>query len=293
MKPVDLALAVLVALAWGLAFVFTKLALATLSPALLLVMRFLVAAMPALFLQRPAISWTLLAAIGATWFVGQFLFQFIGIRLGVPAGLAAVVVQSQALLTVALAVPLAGERPDGRQILAMAAAGLGFAVIALSAGGSFDLAALAVLMISPLSFALGNLLMRRVDRSDMAALVGWLSLIPPLPGLALALAIDGPQELAAQIAATPAIGWSSVLYLGLVATMLGYSIWGRLVRSYPAATLAPFPLLVPIIGAASSAALLGERFAPLQLAGMALVLLGLAILLVPVTAFGRWPRFTR
>lgn len=293
MKPVDLALAVLVALAWGLAFVFTKLALATLSPALLLVLRFLVAAMPALFLPRPAISWSLLAAIGATWFFGQFLFQFIGIRLGVPAGLAAVVVQSQALLTVALAVPLAGERPDGRQILAMTAAGLGFAVIAMSAGGSFDLAALAVLMISPVSFALGNLLMRRVDRSDMAALVGWLSLMPPLPGLALALTIDGPQELAAQIATTQAIGWFSVLYLGLVATMLGYSIWGRLVRSYPAATLAPFPLLVPIIGAASSAALLGERFAPLQLAGMALVLLGLAILLVPVTAFGRWPRFTR
>ncbi len=293
MKPFDLALALLVAVAWGLAFVFTKVALETLSPALLLAVRFGVAAMPALVLPRPTVSWSLFLAIGATWFLGQFLFQFIGIRLGVPAGLAAVIVQSQALITVALAVPLAGDRPDGRQMLAIAAASLGLMVIAMSVDSAFDFAALTILMISPVSFALGNLLMRRVDRSHMAALVAWLSLVPPLPGLALALAIDGPQALAVQIAATPALGWFSALYLGLVATMLGYSLWGRLLQAYPAATLAPFPLMVPVIGAASSAAILGERFAPLQLAGMALVLLGLAILLLPSGALDRLMRLTR
>jgi O-acetylserine/cysteine efflux transporter len=281
MKPVDVALALSVAFAWGLAFVFTKLALETLSPALLLAIRFGVAALPVLVLPRPALPVSLVLAIGATWFVGQFFFQFLGIRLGVPAGIAAVVVQSQALLTVALAALFAGERPDGRQILAMAAASLGLVVIAGAASGSFSLGALAVLMLSPASFAAGNLLMRRVDRGDMAALVAWLSLVPPLPGIALALVLDGPEAILAGLAATSATGWLSALYLGLVATTFGYAAWGRLLAAYPAARLAPFPLLVPVIGACAASLLLGERFGPAQLSGMALVLAGLAILLAP------------
>jgi O-acetylserine/cysteine efflux transporter len=283
MKPVDVALALSVALAWGLAFVFTKLALETLSPALLLAIRFALAALPALVLPRPALPLPLFLAVGATWFVGQFLFQFIGIRLGVPAGIAAVVVQSQALLTVAMAALFAGERPGRRQLLAMAAASLGLVVIAGASGGSFSLAALAVLMLSPASFAAGNILMRRVDRSDMAALVAWLSLVPPLPGLGLALALDDPEALFGGLAATSATGWLSALYLGLVATTFGYAVWGRLIGTYPAAVLAPFPLLVPVIGAGAAALFLGERFGPAQLTGMVLVLAGLAILLVP------WP----
>jgi O-acetylserine/cysteine efflux transporter len=287
MKPADLAVALAVALAWGLAFVFTKVALETLSPPLLMAIRFGVAALPVLVLPRPAVQGWLILAIGATWFLGQFLFQFIGIRMGVPAGLAAVVVQSQALITVALAVPFLGERPSARQGAAMTAAGLGLLVIASTAAGTFDLGAFALLMVSPVSFALGNLLMRRVDRSDMAALVAWLSLVPPLPGLAMALMLDGPRGIAAQLAGTPMLGWASALYLGLVATMIGYALWGRLVQTYPAAVLAPFPLLVPVIGAAASFLLLGERFAPAQLAGMALVLLGLMILVVPGLRFSR------
>lgn len=287
MKPADLAVALAVALAWGLAFVFTKVALETLSPPLLMAIRFLVAALPVLVLPRPAVPWRLILGIGSTWFLGQFLFQFIGIRMGVPAGLAAVVVQSQALITVALAVPFLGERPSARQGAAMTAAGLGLLVIASTAAGTFDLGAFALLMVSPVSFALGNLLMRRVDRSEMAALVAWLSLVPPLPGLAMALMLDGPRGIAAQLAGTPMLGWASALYLGLVATMIGYALWGRLLQTYPAAVLAPFPLLVPVIGAAASFLLLGERFAPAQLAGMALVLLGLMILVVPGLRFSR------
>jgi O-acetylserine/cysteine efflux transporter len=77
---------------------------------------------------------------------------------------------------------------------------------------------------------------------------------------------------------------AAVLYLGLVATVLAYAIWGHLLRRHPAAQVAPFALLVPFVAAASSALVLGERFGPRRLVGMGLVLLGLAIIVRPGAA---------
>ncbi|QCK85869.1 EamA family transporter [Phreatobacter aquaticus] len=287
MKSVDIVLALAVALVWGLAFVFTRFALDTLSPPLLMALRFAIAALFVLVLPRPAIGWPLMTAIAATWFVSQFLFQFIGIAMGVPTGIAAVVVQSQVLFTVALAIPVLGERPNGQQLAAMAAASAGLCLIAASTGGTFDLGALALLALSPISFAIGNLLLRRVSVTDRGALVAWLSLIPPLPGLVIALAWQGPAAMLTALAETGTLGWLSVLYLALVATLFGYAAWGRLMQAYPAATLAPFPLLVPVIGALASWLILGERFQPVQIAGMVLVLVGLAILLMPAARLTR------
>jgi O-acetylserine/cysteine efflux transporter len=118
----------------------------------------------------------------------------------------------------------------------------------------------------------------------MLNLVVWLSLVPPLPALALALVMDGPAGLAYDISNASSTGVVATLYLGVVATILAYAIWGRLLRRYPAATVTPFGLLVPFVGGYSSALVFGERFGPLRLAGMALVLLGIAVIVLP------WPR---
>lgn len=281
MKPLDVALALVVTLVWGLAFVLTKVALDSLSPPLLMALRFLVAALPVLFVPRPALPWRWLAGLGLTLFVGQFLFQFIGISQGVPPGLAAVIVQSQALFTVAFAAALLGQVPTSRQIAALVIATAGLVCIAGTVGQDFDLRAFALILISPISFALGNILLKRVGDVDMFGLIAWLSLVPPLPGLALAAAIDGPAAVWRSVLDTPALGWLSAIYLGIVATTFGYAVWGRLIRRYSAATVAPFALLVPFVGAATSSLAFGESFGPLRLAGMGLVLAGLALLLMP------------
>ncbi|MGL4287314.1 MAG: EamA family transporter [Phreatobacter sp.] len=281
MKPVDVALALVVTLVWGFAFVLTKVALDTLSPPLLMAVRFLVAALPVLFVARPALPWSWLAGLGLTLFVGQFLFQFIGIALGVPPGLASVIVQSQALFTVTFAAALLGQHPSRRQIVALAVASAGLVCIAGTVGQDFNARALLLILVSPVSFAFGNILLKRVGDIDMFGLVAWLSLVPPLPGLALAVAIDGPGSVWRAVLETPALGWISAIYLGIVATTFGYAVWGRLIRRYSTATVAPFALLVPFVGAAASSLAFGETFGPLRLTGMGLVLAGLAILLKP------------
>jgi O-acetylserine/cysteine efflux transporter len=281
----DAALGVLVAVVWGVAFVATKIALGSFSPPELTLLRFVVAAAPVAVLGRPPVPWPALVAIGATIFAGQFLFQFFAIALGLPPGLAAVAVQTQALFTVLFAAVALGERPTPRQLLGMAAALLGLAAIALTIGRDLTAVGLGLGMLSAVSWGVGNVLMKRLPAVDTASLVAWLSLVPPLPALALSLALDGPSHLPRALASASWAGWGGVLYLGVVATIVGYAIWGSLLRRYPAATVAPFALLVPVVGAWASSLAFGETFGPMRLAGMALVLLGLAIIVLP----GRTP----
>ena len=107
----------------------------------------------------------------------------------------------------------------------------------------------------------------------------WLSLVPPIPALALALVADGPgaSSRSAAAASWPAIG--AALYLGLAATVVAYAIWGFLLRRYPAASVTPFALLAPFVAAGAAALMLGERFG-LCVGRMALVLAGLAALVL-------------
>ena len=261
-----------------MAFVATRVGLDAFTPPQLVALRFLIAAAPALLLPRPVLPWRALAPVGLTLFAGQFLFQFFGIAHGMPPGLASVIVQTQALFTIVLAALTLGERPAPAQRAGAAVALGGLAVIGLSVGGEFSAAAFVLTLVSPVSFGVGNVLLKRLGPADVTSLMAWLSLVPPLPALAVSLVLDGPRALPRALATAPAAGGLAALFLGLVATSLAYALWGSLLRRYPTATVAPFALLVPLVGALSSVVAFGERFGPLRLAGMALVLVGLALI---------------
>jgi O-acetylserine/cysteine efflux transporter len=268
---------------WGLAFVATGLALDSFSPATLTALRFAIAALPALVLPRPPVGWARLIAIGATLFAGQFLLQFFAIADGLPPGLASLLVQTQALFTIVFAAIILRERPSARQIAGVATAFAGLVLIVLTVGQGQDMTLLGfgLAMGSAISWGVGNILLKGIGDVEMLPLVVWLSLVPPLPALALTLLTDGPNGLIYDLASASSTAVVAALYLGGVATILAYAIWGRLLRQYPAATVTPFALLVPFVGGYSSALVFGERFGPLRLAGMALVLVGIAIIVIP------------
>jgi O-acetylserine/cysteine efflux transporter len=280
MKPSDILLAVLVAVIWGLGFVASRLALDELSPALMTAMRFAIAAAPCLFVRRPNVPWSVLIAISATLFLGQFLAQSWAIAQGVPVGLASVIVQSQALFTVAFAAMAFREIPTGVQMAGIGVAMIGLLMICGTVGFDFSAGAFAVLMISPVSFAIGNLLLRQAREVPMFDLFAWLCLIPPLPLLALAFAADGPRATWLSLAQMSATGWISMLFVGAISTCIAYWLWGRLLRDHTAAQVVPFALLVPFVGAAASSVVFGETFGPLRLAGMLTVVGGIAVMLL-------------
>lgn len=280
MKPADVVIAVLVAVIWGLAFVASRIALDEFSPALMTALRFSIAAIPCLFVRRPDVSWPLLISISLSLFLGQFLSQAYAIAHGVPVGLSSVIVQSQALFTIAFAALVFGERPTRLQTAGVAVAAIGLLMICGTVGYDFSVAAFAVLMISPVSFAVGNLALRRARHVRMFDLFAWLCLAAAVPLFALALVSDGPQPTWQALGRMSPSGLACMIFLGAVSTSIAYWLWGRLLRDYPAAQVVPFALLVPFVGSGASSIVFGETFGPLRLAGMLTVIGGIAVMLL-------------
>lgn len=274
-------LAALVSLIWGSAFVFIQFGLQDFSAPQLTVLRFVIAALPVVFLPRPRIGRSLLVATGLTLFAGQFLLLFFAYRAGLPPGLASIAVQMHVFLTVALAALLLRERPNAAQSLGMGIAFAGLVLIGFTVGGDLPLLALVLVLAGTFSWAIGNLLLKRIGPTPVLPLMAWLSLVPPLPALAISLLLGDQPPLWNALGQASPLGLFSAFYVGLVATTGGYGLWSYLLARYPTATVAPFALLSPIVGVVASAIVFGERFPPLRYAGMALILLGLAVVLLP------------
>ncbi len=280
MKPADIFLAIVVAVIWGLGFVASRLALDELSPSTMTALRFAIAAVPCLFIRKPNVSWPVLIAISLTLFLFQFLAQSYAIAMGVPVGLTSVIVQSQALFTIAFAAIAFGERPTPLQVLGIVIAAAGLLMICGTVGFDFTVGAFAVLMISPVSFAVGNLLLRFANDAPMFDVFAWLYLIPPLPLFALALITEGPRATWHDLTHMTVTGIVSMLAIGIFTTSFAYWLWGRLLRAYTAAQVTPFALLVPFVGAAASAVVFHETFGVLRLSGMLTVMAGIAVMLL-------------
>jgi O-acetylserine/cysteine efflux transporter len=280
MKPADVCLAVMVAVIWGLAFVASRIALDEFSPELMTTLRFAIAAVPCLFVRKPKVSWPLLVAISFTLFMGQFLAQAYGIAHGVPVGLTSVIVQSQALFTIAFAAIAFRELPTRSQTIGISVATVGLLMICGTVGYDFSVGAFAVLMICPVSFAIGNLLLRQAQDVRMFDLFAWLCLAAALPLFILTIVSNGPRPTWHALSHMSLTGLVCMLGLGGISTSIAYWLWGRLLRDYPAAQVVPFALLVPFVGAAASSIVFGETFGPLRLAGMVTVVGGIAIMLL-------------
>ena len=280
MKPADIGIAVMVAVIWGLAFVASRIALDEFSPELMTALRFSIAAVPCLFVRKPKVSWPLLIAISLTLFLGQFLAQSVAIARGVPVGLTSVIVQSQALFTIAFAAIIFSEMPTRMQTIGVGIATIGLLMICGTVGYDFSVGAFAVLMISPISFAIGNILLRRARGAPMFDLFAWLCLAAAVPLFALTLVNNGVQPTWHALTHMSLAGLLCMLGLGGISTSIAYWLWGRLLRDYPAAQVVPFALLVPFVGAAASSIVFGEKFGPLRLAGMITVIGGIAVMVL-------------
>jgi len=312
----DLLLVLAVVTIWGFTFVPMRWALDTVPPFALAALRFLFAALPALFfITRPRVSWRTLIAYGAAIGVFQFGLLFLGMKLGMPAGLSSLVIQVQVFFTIGLAAWLLHDQLGRHSLIGAAIATGGIVVLAwhkLALGATATFTGFLLVIAASLAWAVGNIIAKRaagppqgahapsggsapaefaneaasvgaVPRAaagranlDMLGLVVWSSLAAPLP-LALAswLFEGGPAAWDA-VARMDWRAWACVLFMSYFATLFSLASWNALLHRYPTAVIAPFALLIPVSGLVSGALFLDEGLAPLQFAGAALVLAGLA-----------------
>ncbi len=278
MSPKDLLLALVVIIVWGLNFVVIKVGLHGLPPMLLGALRFVLAAFPAVFfIKRPQIPLRWLLAYGLTISLGQFAFLFSAMYVGMPAGLASLVLQSQAFFTLFFAALFLSERIRPANLVGLVVAAGGLILIGAEGDRSMTLAGFALTIAAASMWALGNIVTRKVGKVNLVGLVVWGSLIPPLPFFALSWMLEGPQTIETALRGISLNSILALVYLAFGATILGYGLWSRLLSRYPTGQVAPFSLLVPVIGLSSSAWLLGEHLSAVQVVGAAVVMLGLLI----------------
>jgi O-acetylserine/cysteine efflux transporter len=284
LTPAHLMMAIAVTMVWGSNFVVVKYALATMAPLTLATLRFTAVLLPLIFIvKRPAASWANLAAYGVLIGAGQFGALFVALRADVTPGLASLLMQSQVFFTLGLSRVLTGERVRWYQLAALVPAVAGVIVILMHTDGSITPLGLGLVLVASLCWGGGNIVARAAGQVDMLGYVVWASLfaIPPL--LALTLVIEGWPVMLAGVRNATLSTWAVVAWQAVGNTMFGYGIWGWLLARYPAATVSPIALLIPVFGMASATLVLGEPLQDWKLVAAALVMSGLA--------FGvLWPR---
>ncbi|MFZ0216764.1 MAG: EamA family transporter [Candidatus Dormiibacterota bacterium] len=281
MKPRDLVLALAVTVCWGLNFVVIDVGLREFPPFLLAALRYLFTALPAVFfVKRPDVQLRWLVAVGLCIGVGQFGLLFLSLHLGMPAGLASLVVQGQAIFTLLFGAVLLRERLGPRLLLGTLLAALGIAVIGAGSKATVPLVALLLSVGSGACWGAGNVAMRMARPPAGLGLLVWSSLVAPLPLFALSLVFDGPAAITHAVTTPRLEPILALAFIVVLANLFGYGVWTSLLRRYPVAMVAPISLLVPVTGLITAWLALGERPNLIELGGALVVVAGLLLLYV-------------
>jgi len=288
MSFAHLLLALAVIVVWGTNFVIIKLGLGELPPLLFATLRFVFSCVPWLiFVRRPAVPWRLLIANGFFLGFGLFGVLFIAMRSDIAPGVASLLVQTQAFFTIVLAMLLLGERMRAFQATGLAACVAGLAMFFFHVDASTTILGLVLTLACGLSWAIANLVAKKAAQIapslNMLGFMVWSSLFAVPPLLLASLFFEGPQRIADGLAHASAFGWAASVWQGVANTLFGYGAWNWLLARYPAATISPLSLLVPVVGMASAAIWFGEPLPAWKLEAGALVLLGLMTITL-------WPR---
>lgn len=271
-------LAVLVAAAWGFNFVVIRVGLNNFPPLLFSALRFTFAALPLVFfLPKPNVPWRIIISIGLVLGVIKFSLLFIGMDLGVSAGLASLIIQTQAFFTAILMAIIYKELPRKMQLIGIALAFAGIALIATTVDNMITPLGLSLVLSAGLAWAFANLFIKQAGQVDMLALMVWISLIPPIPLLILSIIFEGPVVAISALSNLNLLGVSSIAYVAFIATIFGFAVWGKLISIYGVNKVAPFSLLVPIFGMGSSALFLGEDFGVIRMISASIVICGLVL----------------
>jgi len=288
-------LALAVALMWGLNFIAIDASLAHFPPMFLVALRFALIAVPTVLLvPRPDVPLRWLVGYGLGFGTIQFAFLYWGMATGMPVGLASLVLQASGPFTMILGATFLRERVSGRQILGILVAVGGFTLVGWQRAEQASALPFLLTLAGALGWAIGNICNRQAKAANPFHLTLWMSAVPPVPMLALALAVEGPARIGDSLTSWDEPGAVGavlgLLYTVVIGTIAGSGLWTWLMARHRAGVVAPFSMLVPVVGMTAAWVLLGESVSPMAVIGGVLVVGG--VLLGSVT-LGRAAREAR
>jgi O-acetylserine/cysteine efflux transporter len=272
----DNLVAALVAIIWGANFVVIDEGLKGFPPFLLLCARFLVVLFPAIFfVPRPG-PWRTILQVGLFLSLGQFALLYLSLHLGMPAGLASLLVQVQVIVSIAISRIFLNERPSRQQLVGVAIGLVGLAVLIAGRTSTAGLLPLVIIIGACLSWSIGNVLSRGAQVTSGFGLTVWSGIVVPIPALALAFLVNGPHAVDHAVSH---IGWltvASTLYTAILCSLFGYGVWNSLLSRYSVGAVVPFALVVPAAGIATAWIALGQVPGVAETVGGLILLGGIA-----------------
>jgi O-acetylserine/cysteine efflux transporter len=271
-------LMLLVIVAWGVNFVALEVALQDMQPITLCFIRFFLVCFPAIFFVKwPAAPLHLILGYALFIFIMQFSLLFLGMHAGISAGLASLVLQFQVFFTILFAVMFLNEKLNLWQIIGALVAFIGIAVIGWHIDGDSSFLGFILLLCAAACWGVGNLFAKKLGQINMVALVVWASFLAWPPLLLLTLYFEGSDSLLLSVTSLSWTTISAILYIVVGSTLFGYAVWGWLLSRYPITTIAPFTVLIPVVGMLSSALILGESLDTWKIAAGLLIISGFCI----------------
>lgn len=275
-------LAASVAVIWGINFLAIDASLEHFPPMFLVALRFGLIAVPTVLLvPRPQVELRWLLGYGVGFGTLQFLFLYAGMYAGMPAGLASLVLQSSAPFTVLLGATVFRERISFRRLAGLLLACAGLAIVGWAQAGTATLVPFLLVLAGGFGWAIGNVSNARARAASPFRLVLWMSVVPPVPMLAIALAVEGPERIGRSLSGwgepTAVLALVGLVYTVLAGTLLGSWIWAWLMARHPAGHVAPFSMLVPVVGMSAAWVVLGERLDRTELVGAVVVVTGVLL----------------
>ncbi len=300
MRASHIGLCFLACFLWSGNFIAVKIGLnANMTPFFMTALRFTAASCLIPFVPRPSgVSWGALALIGTVIGVGQFGAAGLSIAVGVPPGFVALILQTQALLTVALAGLFLGEPISRRMIVGGVVAIAGVVLFTkmggagTGAGNGPAIAAYGFLLalVAAGSAGSGNILIKRLARTGNALhLAIWISPFPVIPLIGLSLLTEASPLVTLPHLYVP-VAAAVIIYGGFVSAVGGTAIWAWLLKRNPAGQVALFSPVIPVFAFTLSSLCFGERLDARQVAAIGLIVLGVLVA-SPTSAHLRRPLF--
>ncbi|MFN9115187.1 MAG: EamA family transporter, partial [Bacteroidota bacterium] len=253
-------LGIITTLVWGVNFVSIKMSYDVFTPFWLISARFLLCFFPFIFfVPRPKTSWPQLSKICLFFWLGQFVFTFLGVYKGVPAGLASVLLQSSVILTAVFAWIFLKQKISLKMGLCLGVSFIGILMISANMASANNWIGYLLLMLGATCVAIGNLSLKTKSDENILSLIVWCSFLTFIPASLLAFFLEGTDQIIYILNNLNTKVCGSLIFTAYFSTILANFVWVYLMRHYEATTVSPFTLLVPIFGILSCYVFLGEK----------------------------------
>lgn len=272
-------LALVVVLVWGLNFIAVRIGLNEMAPISLCALRFIAVSIPAIFFIKPPkeTSFSTVATYGLVMFGLQFGLLFMGMHVGMTPGMASLLMQVQVFFSMFFAAIFLGERPNWGQIAGALIAFSGIGLVALHFDNHVTLLGFVLLMAAAATWGVGNLITKKMAKASIISVIAWGSFVACFPMVIASMIFEGSDSVFYTYQSLSWSGIGALMYIVYISTWIGYGLWNWLIGRYPVSMVAPYTLLVPLVGIVSSILIFDEPFQLWKLLVGLLIVTGLCI----------------